>query len=62
MDVKTFVARQPVFNQQERVYGYELLFRSSPENVFRSNNPDKASATVVDKLLTFGSKSLTDGR
>lgn len=37
-------------------------FRSSPENVFRSNNPDKASATVVDKLLTFGSKSLTDGR
>ena len=58
----TFVARQPIFNQRERVFGYELLHRSGPENVFSSGNGDSASASIVDKLLTFGSDSLTGGQ
>jgi c-di-GMP-related signal transduction protein len=33
MDV--FVARQPIFNRAERVYGYELLFRSGLGDIFQ---------------------------
>ena len=29
-----FVARQPIFDDRQRVFAYELLFRSGPENYF----------------------------
>jgi c-di-GMP-related signal transduction protein len=30
-----FIARQPIFDSKLRIYAYELLFRSGPENFFR---------------------------
>ena len=62
MDATTFVARQPIFDQGEKVFAYELLFRCGPENIFKSDNPDRASVAVLEKLLSFGSNSLADGR
>jgi EAL and modified HD-GYP domain-containing signal transduction protein len=53
MDV--FLARQPVFDRERRVYGYELLYRSSTNNVF--DGTDATSATtqlLANSLLTFG--------
>ena len=35
MFVQKFLARQPIFNSQQAVYGYELLYRSGPDNSFR---------------------------
>ena len=44
---KIFIARQPIFDLQQKVYGYELLFRSGLDNVFKHADPDQASAKVM---------------
>jgi len=57
--VDIFVARQPIFDRRRLVVGYELLFRSSAENVFGRNDPNKASLQMMDTtLLGFGLDSL----
>lgn len=57
MDI--FVARQPIFDAQQRVIAYELLFRSSLENVFSHHDPDQATLTVIDhSLFNFGFDNL----
>jgi EAL and modified HD-GYP domain-containing signal transduction protein len=61
--VEKFVARQPIFDGKKNIFGYELLFRSSLENFFQSDQPDQASSrVVVDSFLLFGMQSLTGGR
>ncbi len=57
MDI--FVARQPIFDRRRNVVGYELLFRSSLQNVFGKNDPNKASLQMMDTtLLGFGLDAL----
>ncbi len=54
-----FVARQPIFDRRREVVAYELLFRSSNENFFGGNDPNKASLQMMDTtLLGFGLDSL----
>jgi len=60
--LEKFLARQPIFNTQRIVYGYELLFRSGPENSYQSSQPDFAAASSTDSLLLFGIERFTDGR
>jgi len=61
--VTKFVARQPIFDCGKNIFAYELLFRSSLDNFFRSDQPDNASSSVmVDSFLLLGMKSLTGGR
>lgn len=59
-----FVARQPIFDHRLRVIGYELLFRSGPENVFRPGTDlDRASSSVIaDSVLGSGLATLTAGQ
>lgn len=58
-----FVARQPIFDARQRVFGYELLFRSGPENLYTETDGDRASARVVNhSLLVFGLDVLTGGK
>lgn len=45
MDV--FVARQPIFDRQLRVFGYELLFRSGFEQAFDGTDPTRATSQVI---------------
>ena len=59
--MQRFLARQPIFNSARVVYGYELLFRSGPENRYDGTAPDKASASTVDSILLFGMDRLTPG-
>jgi c-di-GMP-related signal transduction protein len=59
--VQRFLARQPIFNAARVVYGYELLFRSGPENRYDGTAPDKASASTIDSILLFGMDRLTPG-
>ncbi|HWA58445.1 MAG TPA: HDOD domain-containing protein [Gemmatimonadales bacterium] len=50
-----FVARQPIFDRRQEVFGYELLFRSSSENAFHHDNLDQASFEMLHtSLLGFG--------
>jgi len=60
--VEKFLARQPIFNSERDVYGYELLFRSGPQNFFDGSHPEAAAASAVDNLFLFGIDRLTQGR
>lgn len=60
--MQKFLARQPIFNSHRAVFGYELLFRSGPENFFRHAQPDVASASAADSLFLFGIDRLAQGR
>jgi len=59
--VDNFIARQPIFSTKQDVVGYEVLFRSGPENYCSDTRVD-ASAVVVDNLLLFGIDRVTSGR
>lgn len=61
MDV--FVARQPILDAEQRVYGYELLFRSGMENVFPGTDATLASTKVLtSSVLSIGLDVLTRGK
>ncbi len=49
MDV--FVARQPIFNRGLEIYGYELLYRSSPVNMYTGTDETVASLQVLSNCL-----------
>jgi c-di-GMP-related signal transduction protein len=56
-----YVARQPIFDREEKVFGYELLFRDGLENAF-SGDTDEASRATLDRSLLMGLDVLCDGR
>jgi c-di-GMP-related signal transduction protein len=56
-----YVARQPIFDRHEKVFGYELLFRDGLENAF-SGDVDEASRATLDRTLLMGLDVLCDGR
>ncbi len=59
----SFIAKQPIFDRAEKVYAYELLFRSGLENVCRETDLDHAAAKVIaDSLHLMGIETLTGGK
>src|SRR5258708_38666733 len=56
-----YVARQPIMDREEKVFGYELLFRDGLENAF-SGDTDEASRATLDRSLLMGLDILCDGR
>lgn len=47
-----YVARQPIFDRNDDVVGYELLYRNGPQNSFpTSADPDGASCVLIDSCL-----------
>ena len=58
-----FVAREPIFDRRQKVYAYELLFRSGLDNVFKHPDPDEATSKVIaNSLLLFGIDVITGGK
>ncbi|MDH5437102.1 MAG: EAL domain-containing protein, partial [Gammaproteobacteria bacterium] len=56
-----FVGRQPIYNQNLDVYGYELLFRNSENNAasFGELTADAATSTIIaNSFLEFGLETL----
>jgi c-di-GMP-related signal transduction protein len=50
-----FVARQPIFDAQLKLFGYEMLFRASRENRFTSSDQEQASLSVIaNSFFVFG--------
>ncbi|WP_044412617.1 EAL and HDOD domain-containing protein [Thiomicrospira microaerophila] len=50
--VDIFIGRQPIFTKKTRVYGYEMLFRSSNQHNFAQfSQAEKATASVLANLL-----------
>lgn len=57
-----FVARQPIVDSNEKLFGYELLFRDGLRNLFPNVNPEVASVNVLDDSLLVGLDVLCAGR
>ncbi|MCH8874825.1 diguanylate phosphodiesterase, partial [candidate division KSB1 bacterium] len=62
--MEVFVARQPIFDRQQQVYAYELLFRSGFEhNFFDHWDGDASSKQVLtNSFLSIGMERLTNGK
>lgn len=61
--MKVFVARQPIFNQNQTLFGYELLYRDSYTNAYNGQiDGSRATRAVIsDTITTFGLNNLTNG-
>lgn len=57
-----FVARQPILSGDEKVFGYELLFRDGVDDYFRNPDPDMASRSTLSTSMLMGLDVLCDGR
>jgi c-di-GMP-related signal transduction protein len=58
-----FVARQPIFDDRQRVFAYELLFRSGPENYFTpGRSPELQTSHVISNGMFIGLAMLTDSK
>jgi len=56
---KVFIGRQPIINRNKKIFGYELLFRSSMVSDAKVSNNIKATASViVNALNNVGLKRL----
>ncbi|RUL47493.1 MULTISPECIES: EAL and HDOD domain-containing protein [Lysinibacillus] len=61
MDV--FIGRQPIFNMEEEVVAYELLYRNQNINAFPNTDSDTATVEVlVNYFLSMGIKEVTKGK
>lgn len=61
--MEVFVARQPIFDVQQKVYAYELLYRVGSENHFNQSEGDYATAEVIaNSFLLIGIEALTGGK
>ncbi len=52
--MEVLLARQPIFNRANEVYGYELLYRNSYENFYTGTDDNRATAELINNayLLT----------
>ncbi len=59
-----FVARQPIFDKEQKVYGYELFYRDGFENVYNSQiDGDEATYDVLtSSFMVIGIDELTGGK
>lgn len=50
--IETFFARQPIFSARKTVWGYELLYRSSPDDTYAAfDDNDIATLTVISNAI-----------
>lgn len=62
--MQVYVARQPIFEKSQKVYGYELLFRNGLENnLYDATDGDQATSSVLSNSFhTIGMDTLTNGK
>lgn len=59
--MERFIARQPIFDWQQKIFGYQLLFRNSLDNYFDGSDLDDASSNVIaNSFLLFSIEEMTD--
>jgi EAL and modified HD-GYP domain-containing signal transduction protein len=57
-----FFARQPIFDSEENVFGYELLFRGGIESYFAGSTSTAATRSILDSSTLIGFDILCDRR
>ena len=58
--MEIYVARQPIFDRESKVYGYELLYRNSETNAFDPSVSDEqaTSELLINSYFSFGMEKL----
>ena len=56
-----FVARQPILDRSQNVFGYELLFRNGVEDYFNAD-PDRTPRSIRAPLRRFFARSIRSCR
>lgn len=56
------MARQPIFTGDEKIFGYELLFRDGTEDYFRAADAEAASRSTVSTSMLIGLDVLCEGQ
>ena len=57
-----YLGRQPILDAESRLYGFELLFRSSHPNPSHPLDDDVATSSVIIRALSdFGAEAVLDG-
>ena len=56
------LARQPILTKDEKVLGYELLFRETPDERHFHSNVEDATSSIIDTLNVVGFDAVCDGR
>ena len=56
-----YVARQPILDRAQDVFGYEILFRNGVEDYFNAD-PELAARSTLDSSLLFGITTLCHNR
>lgn len=60
--MEVFIGRQPIFNRDEEIVAYELLYRNNDVNKFSQIDSDKATLDVlINSFLTIGFKEVSNG-
>jgi EAL and modified HD-GYP domain-containing signal transduction protein len=61
MDV--YVARQPIFNKDQHIFGYELLFQGGLDNFLPYIGEDTATSKLLENsFFTIGIENLTGSK
>jgi len=61
--MEIYVARQPIFKKNRKIYGYELLFRGGMINAFPDIDGDTATSKVLSKtFFTMGMDHVLGGK
>lgn len=60
--MEVYIARQPIFDRQQNIYGYELLYRNDKQNFFPGIDDNQATIELIyNSFLVMGLKNLTEG-
>lgn len=59
---KAWLARQPILSKDEKVFGYELLYRASAEATHFESDVENATYSAIDTLNVLGLDAVCDGR
>jgi c-di-GMP-related signal transduction protein len=61
--MKVYVARQPIFKRNRKIYGYELLFRGGITNAFPDIDGDTATSKLLSNtFFTMGVERVSAGK
>lgn len=61
--MNVFLARQPILNKFNKLFGYELLFRDSEKNIYQGEDGDKATIEVIkNSFVNIGIDKVAGGK
>jgi len=61
--MEVYVARQPIFNKNKKLFGYELLFREGLSNAFPDIDGDTATSKLLsNSFFSIGMNQLTSDK